>query len=50
MRRELQNEERHVSSPNDVTIIKQRNMGWAGRVEGMVEKRNAYRLSVGKPE
>jgi hypothetical protein len=31
-------------------IIKSRRMRWAGHVTGMVEKKNAYRLLVGKPE
>jgi hypothetical protein len=31
-------------------IIKSRRMRWAGHVAGMGEKRNAYRLLVGKPE
>jgi hypothetical protein len=31
-------------------IIKSRRMRWAGRVARMGEKRNAYRLLVGKPE
>jgi hypothetical protein len=30
--------------------MKSRRMGWAGHVERMGEKRNAYRLLVGKPE
>jgi hypothetical protein len=31
-------------------MIKSRRMRWAGHVAGMEEKRNAYRLLVGKPE
>jgi hypothetical protein len=31
-------------------IIKARRMRWAGHVGRMEEKRNAYRLLVGKPE
>jgi hypothetical protein len=31
-------------------MIKSRKMRWAGHVAQMEEKRNAYRLSVGKPE
>jgi hypothetical protein len=31
-------------------IIKARRMRWVGYVARMGEKRNAYRLSVGKPE
>jgi hypothetical protein len=37
-------------SPSIITIIKSRRMRWAGHVTRMVEKRNAYRLLVGKPE
>jgi hypothetical protein len=48
----LHNEELHdlYSSPSIIRIIKARRMRWAGHVARMVEKRNAYRLSVGKPE
>jgi hypothetical protein len=38
------------SSPSIIRIIKTRTMRWAGHVARMVEKRNAYRLLVGKPE
>jgi hypothetical protein len=31
-------------------MIKSRRMRWAGHVARMVEKRNAYRILVGKPE
>jgi hypothetical protein len=31
-------------------MIKSRRMGWAGHVARMGEKRNAYRILVGKPE
>jgi hypothetical protein len=31
-------------------IIKSRRMRWAGHVARMREKRNAYRILVGKPE
>jgi hypothetical protein len=31
-------------------IIKSRRMRWVGRVARMGEKRNSYRLLVGKPE
>jgi hypothetical protein len=37
------------SSPSIIRIIKSRRMRWAGHVAGMGEKRNAYRLFVGKP-
>jgi hypothetical protein len=33
-----------------IRIIKSRMMRWAGHVARMEEKRNAYRLLVGKPE
>jgi hypothetical protein len=38
------------SSPSIIRIIKLRRMRWAGHVARMGEKRNAYRLLVGKPE
>jgi hypothetical protein len=38
------------SSPSIIGIIKSRMMRWAGQVARMGEKRNAYRLLVGKPE
>jgi hypothetical protein len=38
------------SSPSIIRIIKSRRMRWAGHVARMVEKRNTYRLLVGKPE
>jgi hypothetical protein len=36
------------SSPSIIRIIKSRRMRWAGHVARMGEKRNAYRLLVGK--
>jgi hypothetical protein len=50
--RKLHNEELHdlYSSPSIIRIIKPRRMRWAGHVARMGEKRNAYRLLVGKPE
>jgi hypothetical protein len=50
--RKLHNEELHdlYSSPNIIRIIKSRRMRWAGHVARMGEKRNVYRLLVGKPE
>jgi hypothetical protein len=50
--RKLHNEELHdlYSSPSIIKTIKARRMRWAGHVERMREKRNAYRLLVGKPE
>jgi hypothetical protein len=38
------------SSPNIFRKIKARRMRWAGHVARTGEKRNAYRLLVGKPE
>jgi hypothetical protein len=38
------------SSPSIIRIIKSRRMKFAGHVAGMGEKRNVYRLLVGKPE
>jgi hypothetical protein len=38
------------SSPNIIRIIKLRRMRWTGHVAHMGEKRNVYRLLVGKPE
>jgi hypothetical protein len=38
------------SSPSRVRMIKPRGMRWEGHVARMGEKRNAYRLLVGKPE
>jgi hypothetical protein len=48
----LHNEELHnlYSSPNIIRMIKSRRMSWAGHVARMGEKRNAYRILVGKPE
>jgi hypothetical protein len=37
-------------SPSIIRIIKKRRMRWAGYVARMGEKRNAYRILVGKPE
>jgi hypothetical protein len=50
--RKLYNKEHHdlYSSPSVIRIIKSRRMRWAGNVARMGEKRNAYRLLVGKPE
>jgi hypothetical protein len=46
------NEELHdlYSSPSIIRIIKSRRMKWVRDVARMGEKRNAYRLLVGKPE
>jgi hypothetical protein len=50
--RKLHNKELHdlYSSPSKIRIIKSRRMRWACHVARMEEKRNAYRLLVGKPE
>jgi hypothetical protein len=50
--RGLHNEKLHnlYSSPSIFRIIKSRRMRWAGHVARMEEKRNAYRILVGKPE
>jgi hypothetical protein len=38
------------SKPSIIRIIKSRRMRWAGHVARLGEKRNAYRILVGKPE
>jgi hypothetical protein len=50
--RKLHNEELRdlYASSSIIRIIKPRRMRWAGHVARMGEKRNAYRLLVGKPE
>jgi hypothetical protein len=50
--RKLHNEELRdlYSSPSIIRIIKSGRMRWAGHVDRMGEKGNAYRLLVGKPE
>jgi hypothetical protein len=50
--RKLHNEELHnlYSSPSIIRMIKSRRMRWAKHVVRMAEKRNAYRLLVGKSE
>jgi hypothetical protein len=50
--RKLHNEELHnlYSPPSIIRIIKSRRMIWAWHVAQMGEKRNVYRLLVGKPE
>jgi hypothetical protein len=50
--RKLHNEELHdlYSSPSIIRIMKARRMRrWAGHVARMGERRNAYRLLMGKP-
>jgi hypothetical protein len=50
--RKLYNEELHnlYSSPSIIRIIKSRRIRWTGHLAQMGEKRNVYRLLVGKPE
>jgi hypothetical protein len=50
--RKLHNEELHdlYSSQSIIRIIKSRRMRWAAHVARMEDKRNVYRLLVGKPE
>jgi hypothetical protein len=50
--RKLHNEELHnlYSSSSIIRIIKLRRMRWAGHAAQMGEKRNVYRLLVGKPQ
>jgi hypothetical protein len=49
--RKLHNEELHnlYSLSSIIRIIKSRRRRWAGHVARMGEKRNVYRLLVGKP-
>jgi hypothetical protein len=50
--RKVHNEELHdlYSSPSVIRIIKAKRMRWAGHVAQMEEKKNAFRLLMGKPE
>jgi hypothetical protein len=50
--RKLHNEELHnlYSSPSISRMITSRRMRWAGHVARIVERRNTYRILVGKPE
>jgi hypothetical protein len=50
--KKLHNVELHnlYSSPTIIRMIKSRRMRQAGHVERMGEKRNVYRILVGKPE
>jgi hypothetical protein len=50
--RKLHNEELHnlYPSPRIIRMIRSRRMKWAGHIARMKEKRNAYRVLVGKPE
>jgi hypothetical protein len=38
------------SSPNTIRVIKSRRIRWAGYVARMEEKRESYRILVGRPE
>jgi hypothetical protein len=51
-RSKLHNEELNdlYSSPSIIRIIKARRMRWAGHAARIGEKRNSYRLLLGKPE
>jgi hypothetical protein len=48
----LHNEEFHnlYSSPSIIRTLKEHRRRWEGRVAIMAEKRNAYRILVGKPQ
>jgi hypothetical protein len=49
--RKLHSEElSDLYSANIVRVIKSRRMRWAGHVAHMGERRDVYRVSVGKPE
>jgi hypothetical protein len=50
--RPLSDDELHnlYSSPSVIRMIDSRRMRWAGHVARIGEKRNAYRILVGKPE
>jgi hypothetical protein len=50
--RKLHSVEFHnLYSPSSIIrMIKSRNIRWVGHVAGMGEKRNPYRLLMGKPE
>jgi len=50
--RKLHNEELNdlYCSPNIIQVIKTRRMSWAGHVARMGERRDVYRVLVGKPE
>jgi hypothetical protein len=50
--RKLHNEELHnlYSSPSIIRIIKPRRMRLTGHLARMGEKRNAYKILMGKPE
>jgi hypothetical protein len=49
-RQEVEELHNLYSSPSIIRTIKSRRMRWAGHVARMGEKRNAYRILLGKPE
>jgi hypothetical protein len=49
------NNDNHISTPSDnspsiIRMIKSRRVRWAGHVARMEERRNAYRILMGKAE
>jgi hypothetical protein len=50
--RKLHSKELHIlySSPNIITQIKSKLMGWAGRVVRMGQERKVYKVLVRKPK
>jgi hypothetical protein len=50
--RRLHNEELHnlYASQNIINVIKSRRIRWVGQVECILQMRNAYKMSLGKPE
>ena len=50
--RKLHNEELNdlYCSPNIIRVTKSRRMRWAGHVVRTVERRDLYRVLIGKPE
>jgi len=50
--RKMHNEELNdlYSSPNNVRVIKSKRMRWAGHVAHLGERRDVYRVLVGKHE
>jgi hypothetical protein len=50
--RKLHNEELHnlYSLPNIIRMIKSKMMRWAGHIACMEDKRNAYKILMGKLE
>jgi hypothetical protein len=50
--RKLHNEELHdlYFSSHIIRMMKSKRVRWAGHIARMIEKRNTYRVLVGKPE